>query len=225
MQADNSPLTEQPSLPFTPRILADPTYRPSTAQVDAMAGLRRHAAQLTRGGGALSTVLLLGPEGAGKTRLLIEAIEADPPLSLEMVEAETNEPLALFAEINRAAAAGDLLVIEARCPPDRWYDAASVPPDLLSRLQAMPRIELDRPGPDALLPVLLDELRVHDHHLGETDIRWVLDRLPRHFGAPRAFCMALDQGGGVGSRRELLRWAAERSHVRAPEHHSRRDTS
>ncbi|GGY39567.1 hypothetical protein GCM10007148_04850 [Parvularcula lutaonensis] len=169
---------------------------------------------MLRAPGGLTTLVLHGPEGAGKTRLLFELFGARPELPVEVLDVAEVGPMDLFAEINRSAAVRQVLVLEARIAPQRWYrEAENVPPDLLSRLHASPQFHLDRPGADALFAVLCADLSLHGHKLNDAEARMVADRLPRHFGAPRAFCRALDRAGRQPSRRALLNWALERVHV------------
>lgn len=207
-------MNQQAALPFAPRVHGEAPYEPSDRQREVTSALKRQALAILRAPGGLTTVVLHGPKGAGKTRLLMELCASEPDLLLEVVDVADAEPMEVFAEINRAAAVRQVLVLEAQRSPARWFEGdETVPPDLVSRLNAVPSLGLERPGADALLPVLLADLSLHGHKLNETEARMVADGLPRHFGAPRAFCRALDQAGRQASRRHLLNWALERVHL------------
>lgn len=203
--------------------MGEPRYRPSVDQLRVTSELRRHAEAFARQQGRLTTVLLVGPRGAGKTRLLLEADAM--PLDLEVVDAENLRPLDLFADINRCASRSQLLLIEARTDLDRWFagDEKGAPPDLLSRLEAAPLLSLERPGPSALLPVLLDDLAAHGERLRPGEVEWVVEQLPRSFSAPRAFCRALDAAPAGLARQRMLQWAVEQAHLRPAEQSPRKD--
>lgn len=200
-----TPVSEQPALPFGPRRVGPTPYRPSTRQEEVADHLQRYARRLKDAPSGLTTIVLHGPAGAGKTRLLEET-----PLDAVPLPIADAGPLEIFAEINQAAAAREVMILEARNPPDCWFeDVDDVPPDVRSRLGAIPQVPLDRPSGDALLPVLLADLALHGHRLSENEARRVADVLPRHFGAPRAFCQALDGPGPKAARNHLLVWAIQ----------------
>ncbi|MGB6229663.1 MAG: hypothetical protein WBF53_06000 [Litorimonas sp.] len=94
-------------------------------------------------------VLLLGPEGTGKTHLGEAWLSRSHGVFLD--DAHTRPDEALFGFINRALR-GEIpgLLLASRVPPADW--GASLP-DLRSRLGAMPVIELLEPDDDSLVPI------------------------------------------------------------------------
>ncbi|MEO1657530.1 MAG: hypothetical protein AAFR65_07395 [Pseudomonadota bacterium] len=207
-------MDQQAPLPFSPRLKGPPPFRASVSQQDAKDALTRHAERFARASGGLTTVLLIGPQGSGKTRLVDELDPASQAEACDAVDASEMDPLTLFGLINSAAAERRTLVVEARVPLARWYPGQlDVPADLHSRLAAAPVVELDRPsGPD-IHAVLAADLQLHDQRLSEPDLVFVADRLPRDLGAPRQFCRAFDLADQRLTRRELLQWALEKVHV------------
>lgn len=206
----------QPALPFQPRIEEQPPYRPSPQQQAAEALLLRQFEAFDRAVGGLTSVILIGPAEAGKTRLLEELLLSGRATEFEVLPVTEVAPLELFAEINRCASVGLKLVLEARQPVSSWYQGSEdeVPPDLTSRLGALPVVSVERPGTAGLLPALLADLETHGHRLSEAEAAWVAGELPRSLAAPRRFCCALDRAGGKEARRALLQWAVEQAHLR-----------
>ena len=94
-------------------------------------------------------VLLLGPEGTGKTHLGEAWLKASHGVFLD--DAHTRGEDTLFGFINRALR-GDIpgLLLASRVPPTDWGVSL---PDLRSRLSAMPKIELFEPDDDSLRPI------------------------------------------------------------------------
>ena len=183
------------------------------------AALLRHIKAMERGTG-LTTLLLVGPHGAGKTRLLTELLLSEPQVDFEVLDIDQTSPLETFAEINRSAAARRCLILEGRGQPSRWFDQhrQEVPPDLRSRLAAAPVVRLSAPPLKALVSVLKAEVALHGQRVPSgKELEEVAYTLPPDFGAPRRFCQALDRAEKGLNRRDLLRWAAESAHVRPAE--------
>jgi hypothetical protein len=204
----------QPGLPFTRRVEGPPPYRESAEQAALVTQLRRFIARMKASPSGLTTVIVIGPKGCGKTRALREAQRSATPLDAVTLDTGDIGPLDLFGEINRAAAARIPLVLENRKSLRRWFEEHDdVPPDLLSRLGAVPLLPLDRPQAGDFIAPLSADLALHGLRLSAPEIASVAERLPRDFGAVRAFCEALDQAPPHFSRRELLQWGAEKVHV------------
>ncbi|MEO1042897.1 MAG: hypothetical protein AAFX52_11450 [Pseudomonadota bacterium] len=204
----------QAPLPFSPRLKGPPPFRPSASQQDAQQQLARHAERFARAPSGLTTILLIGAQGAGKTRVVDEFDPVSSDETCDALDVHGLDPLALFGLINSSTAERRVLVIEARVPPVRWYPRETdIPPDLQSRLSAVPIIELDRPSAMDLQSVLAADLRLHGQRLSDSDLDYVVDRLPRDLGAPRQFCRSLDLVDQRLVRRDQLQWALEKVHV------------
>jgi hypothetical protein len=160
--------------------------------------------------GGLTGIVLRGPSGSGKTRLL-EELSFAVPIHFEVIAAHEADAMDLFGEINRTAAAGQVLLIETRSASAKLFGEGEAPPDLLSRLGALPEVVLDRPGEEALLEALRADLLLHHQTLKPREIAQTAARLPREFGAVRRFCRALDRVPGGRNSAERLNWAMERA--------------
>jgi chromosomal replication initiation ATPase DnaA len=155
-------------------------------------------------------LLLVGPEGAGKSHLaaiwaeiagarrvaaralgetnLIAAL-ATGALVIEDAPAQLDER-AMFHLLNLMREEEAFLLITARTPPGSWGLAL---PDLASRLRAAPSVALTAPD-DALLHALLIKLFA-DRQLAvdESLVRYLVTRIERSFAAARAVVEALDR--------------------------------
>ncbi|WP_395542053.1 chromosomal replication initiator DnaA [Neotabrizicola sp. sgz301269] len=182
-------------------------------------------------------MLLVGPQGAGKTHLaaIWAADTAALPLTgadlvatdlarldegravvVEDADRVAGDPAAeeaLFHLHNIATRAGHLL-LTARTPPRDWGLRL---PDLLSRMQAAPLTRLDPPD-DALLAKLLAKLFA-DRQLAVQPalLPWLVARMPRSFAAARAIVAELDARSLAQARPITLRLAAEILDMDAPE--------
>lgn len=154
-------------------------------------------------------LLLVGPEGSGKTHLaqiwarLTDALilpaealaEADvASLSGRAVVVEDANRIGpaeaqLFHLHNLVTTAGTALLITARTPPRDWGLSL---PDLISRMQATPIARLDAPD-DALLAAVLVKLFADRQVAVPANlIPYLISRMPRSVGAARALVAALD---------------------------------
>ncbi len=153
-------------------------------------------------------LLLVGPEGAGKTHLAhVWAAKADAvilaaetlagadiaSLSGRAVAVEDADRIGaaeaqLFHLHNLATTTGALL-LTARTPPRDW---GLTLPDLKSRMQATPIAQLDGPD-DALLSAVLVKLFADRQVAVPANlIPYLVSRMPRSIGAARALVAALD---------------------------------
>jgi chromosomal replication initiation ATPase DnaA len=156
-------------------------------------------------------VLLVGPEGAGKTHLaaiFAEAAEAQvmradrltfeavPLLSraravvLEDADRYPADEVALFHLLNLARETGVFVVITARTPPDLWRVKT---PDLLSRLRREPRLELHEPDDALLGALLLKHFSDRQITLEATVARYALARIERSYAGVQNLVAALDR--------------------------------
>ncbi len=156
-------------------------------------------------------LVLIGPEGAGKTHLAhIWAAESGANLltpndlqtdrlpSLGALIVLDNADLlagnpaletALFHLHNLVMAAGGRLLLTARTPPRDWGLGL---PDLLSRLQATPLTRLDPPDDALLSAVLIKLFADRQITVPPNLIPYLTSRMDRSIAAARALVMALD---------------------------------
>ena len=169
-------------------------------------------------------LLLIGPEGAGKTHLahvwaaqcgaqIISAADlkesAVPDLLRTPVVVEDVDGIAgdraletvLFHLHNLASAENQPLLMSARRAPQRWPLAL---PDLASRLQAIQIAQLDPPD-DTLLSAVLMKLFADRQLMPAPDvIPFLALRIDRSFAAAQNTVSALDKAG-LDAKRPLTR--------------------
>lgn len=154
-------------------------------------------------------LMLVGPEGSGKTHLArVWADEADAVvldgaslgdghligLAGQNVVVEDADRIgtgqaALFHLHNIATESGGSLLLTARTPPRDW---GLTLPDLISRMQAVPVALLHSPD-DALLSTVLVKLFADRQvSVAPNLISYLITRMPRSIGAARALVATLD---------------------------------
>jgi chromosomal replication initiation ATPase DnaA len=154
--------------------------------------------------------LLIGPPGSGKSHLVevwrqrsnaahVRAadvnVESAPELlisgavAIEDAASPLNER-GLFHFLNLARQQNSSLLLTARTRPEHWK---IVLPDLLSRLRAIPVLEI-LPPDDALLRGVLVKL-FFDRQIAaeESTISFMLTRMPRSMGAARLLVAEIDR--------------------------------
>ena len=154
--------------------------------------------------------LLVGPTGSGKSHLVevwrqrskassVQAVdvrvETAPDLLLSgAVAVEDAAPSldehGIFHLLNLARQQGSSILLTAQTRPERWK---IVLPDLLSRLRAIPVLEI-LPPDDALLRGVLVKL-FFDRQIAaaESTISFMLTRMPRSLGAARLLVAEIDR--------------------------------
>ena len=155
-------------------------------------------------------MLLIGPQGAGKTHLAhiwagmsgaeVIAAESLPAADLPALASAgavvvedahalpgTGEA-ALFHLHNLLSNAGHLM-ITARTPPRDWGLAL---PDLLSRMQALPRAELSAPDESLIAAVLVKRFSDRQITVPPNLITYLAPRIDRSIGAARDIVARLD---------------------------------
>jgi chromosomal replication initiation ATPase DnaA len=182
-------------------------------------------------------LLLIGPQGAGKTHLAAIWAQATGAVTLaaDCLAGRDLAPLAesrAVAVENAEAVAGNMaaeealfhlhnmvtrqghLLVTARTPPRDWGLHL---PDLLSRMQATALTRLEPPD-DALLLALLAKLFA-DRQLAVPPalLPWLVARMPRTFAAARSIVAALDARSLAEARPITLRLAADILDIEAPE--------
>ena len=156
-------------------------------------------------------ILLVGPEGSGKSHLAaiwaarsgariiaareldeasVPALLASGALVVEDLATWHVEERALFHLLNLAREQNANLLFTARSQPGAWPVKL---PDLISRLRELPVVNLDPPD-DALLRAVLVKLFA-DRQLAvdEALIAYLVTRMERSFAAARATVAALDR--------------------------------
>lgn len=154
-------------------------------------------------------LLLVGPEGSGKTHLahvwaaaagavILQAqalagldISALSGARVVVEDAEQIGPAEaqLFHLHNLVTATGGALLLTADAPPRDW---ALTLPDLLSRLQAAPIARLEPPDEGLLSAVLIKLFADRQLAVAPNLIPYLVSRMPRSIGAARALVAALD---------------------------------
>ena len=154
--------------------------------------------------------MLIGPPGSGKTHLVevwrqrsnaarIQAADVTVENAPELLSSHAvaiegvGNPLdekALFHLLNLAKQQGSSVLITAQRRPELWKIAL---PDLLSRLRAVPVVEI-LPPDDALLRGVLVKL-FFDRQIAadETTVSFMLIRMPRSLGAAGLLVAEIDR--------------------------------
>jgi chromosomal replication initiation ATPase DnaA len=153
-------------------------------------------------------LLLVGPEGSGKTHLAhiwaamtgavilpadtLCAVDvadlAGRAVVIEDADRIAGQEAQLF-HLHNLVTEGGALLLTARTPPRDWGLGL---PDLISRMQATPIAQLDAPD-DALLSAVLVKLFADRQVVVPASlIPYLVSRMPRSIGAARALVAALD---------------------------------
>ncbi|MEM6375885.1 MAG: chromosomal replication initiator DnaA [Pseudomonadota bacterium] len=160
-------------------------------------------------------LMLLGPEGSGKSHLagvwaeqsaarVINAADLQEgqipelvraPVAVENCDRAAGKPAAeraLFHLHNLALAEGQSLLLTARTPSKTW---SLTLPDLASRMQATPIVTINEPD-DALLLAVLTKLFQDRQIVPPPDLGpYLLRRIDRSFAAAHAVVETLDAAG------------------------------
>ena len=133
-------------------------------------------------------LLLLGPEGSGKTHLGEAWLAESHGVFLDDAHARTEDDL--FAFINRALR-GEIpgLLLASRVHPDNWGVSL---PDLRSRLSAMPVLELGEPDDDSLRPIARALFERRGRVVPEDVLDYLLRHAPRDVPSLRATIAEID---------------------------------
>jgi chromosomal replication initiation ATPase DnaA len=156
---------------------------------------------------------IVGPKGVGKSHLARAWTEAVGALVVDAqapdVVAAAGRPVlledadrgfsteGLFHLINLAAREGGGLLLTARTRPATWHTAL---PDLRSRLNAFPVVEIDVPDDTVLEGVLRRFFRDRNIRPPEAVYPYLLARMPRSIPDAQAIVQRLDEAGDEGFR-------------------------
>ncbi len=164
-------------------------------------------------------LVLIGPEGAGKTHLAaiwaershawrvlssdvtqarVPELASSGALVIEDCDLRRMDETALFHLLNLIRSRSGAVVLTARTAPDAWGIAT---PDLLSRLRLAPSVRIHAPD-DQLLKALLFKLFIDRQLIVDTGvIEAVAMRIPRSFAQARAVVNAIDRASLERGRR------------------------
>ena len=182
----------------------------SAANVDAVAWLDRWPDWPSR------TLLLVGPEGAGKSHLarLFKRRVGDAVRIIDDADARRDEE-AMFHAWNLAQAGGPGVLVIARQPPAAWGIALA---DLGSRLCAAPVAAIAAPDDQLVAELLAKHFRDRGLRVQPFVINYMLPRIERSFAGIAKAVAAIDAAALAGGRavsvplvREALRldWQEE----------------
>jgi len=139
-----------------------------------------------------AAILILGPEGSGKTHLG-QAWQASSGGEF-IDDAHDFDDRDLFDAINRALS-GQIsgLVLASSMPPTQWGVSL---PDLTSRLNAMPTVSLAEHDEASLEPILRELFDQAGRSVGQDVVSYVLRQSERSVEALRDLVLELDVAAG-----------------------------
>lgn len=215
---------------MTGQLPLDLPYRPSFAEEDFLAApSNAQALALLRlwPDWPHKLLLLIGPEGAGKSHLgavwarrsgarMICAVDLDienlPDLAASpalLVEDADRPPLRekeLFHLVNLAVERGVFLLLTARKSPDAWGLKTK---DLLSRLRRAPAVAIAQPDDEFLRAILVKLFHDRQIKVDANLIDYLVPRIERSFGAAQTIVSALDREALARGRAVTRPLAAE----------------
>jgi chromosomal replication initiation ATPase DnaA len=163
--------------------------------------------------------LLIGPPASGKTHLvrvwqalsgaqsldpanldmgLIDCLGEGTPLVAEDADRAAYDDNALFHLLNLAREKGLFVLITARSAPARW--GASLP-DLLSRLKAVPAVEIGAPDEALLRTVMLKHFADRQLDVDPKVLAFLALRIDRSLEAAAAAVEAVDRAALASGRK------------------------
>ncbi|MCV2869488.1 DnaA/Hda family protein [Defluviimonas sp. WL0002] len=175
-------------------------------------------------------VLLIGPEGAGKTHLgqvfatacgaaivksehltgtdIAQLVSAGAVVveDADRIAGDMASETALFHLHNLALAEGSPLLLTARIAPAHWKFSL---PDLASRMQATQIVALESPDDALLAAVLVKHFTDRQLRVPAALIPWLVARMDRSFAAARDIAAELDARALAQSRPVGQKLAAE----------------
>lgn len=165
----------------------------SHANAEAMAMLDRGPDWPSR------TLIVVGPEGAGKSHLLRLFAGRRPGAARIFDDADTpaRDETAIFHAWNAAQAEGPALLIAARTPPGEWDIGL---PDLRSRLAAAGIVRIDAPDDALLAEIVAKSFRERGLRVSPIVIEYMVQRIERSFAAAASAVAAIDAAALAGQR-------------------------
>lgn len=179
--------------------------------------------------------LLIGPAASGKTHLArvwqalsgaraidhgnfgignFDSLDAGTSLVVEDADRSAYEEKALFHLLNLAREKGLFVLVTARSAPSRWQIAL---PDLLSRLNAVPAVEIGAPDEALIKTVLLKHFADRQLDIDPKVLTYLALHVDRSLAAAEAAVAAVDKAALATGRkisRQLVIEALQRSAAR-----------
>lgn len=171
--------------------------------------------------------LLIGPAASGKTHLVrvwqarcgaavlspseldigfIDALPEGTPLAVEDADRAAYDEKALFHLLNLAREKGLYVLLTARTPPSRWNLAL---PDLASRLNAAPAVEIGSPDDGLLRTVLLKQFADRQLDVDPKVLEFMALRIDRSLEAAAAAAEIVDKAALATGRKISRQLVAE----------------
>ncbi len=166
--------------------------------------------------------LLIGPPASGKTHLarvwqalsgaralspgklrmdFVDGMEAGTPLVVEDADRTAYEEKALFHLVNLARENRLFVLLTARCAPIRWR---LLLPDLLSRLNAVPAVEIGPPDEALIRTVMLKHFADRQLDIDPKVLTYLSLHVDRSLAAAAAAVAAIDRAA-LATRRKISR--------------------
>lgn len=165
----------------------------SEANADAVAMLDRWPDWPAR------TLVLVGPEGAGKSHLLrLFGLRWGEAVAIfDDADAPGRDEAAMFHAWNAAQAGGAGLLLAARTPPAAWNIDL---PDLRSRLATAALAGIDAPDDALLAEIVAKAFRARGLLVSPIVINYMISRIERSFAAAASAVAAIDAAALAGQR-------------------------
>jgi len=145
------------------------------------------------------TLIVVGPEGAGKSHLL-RLFAGRYPGAVRIfddADAPGRDEDAMFHAWNAAQADGPALLVAARTPPGEWRVRL---PDLASRLGAAGVVHIDTPDDALLAEIVAKSFRERGLRVSPIVIEYMIQRIERSFAAAASAVAAIDAAALAGQR-------------------------
>jgi chromosomal replication initiation ATPase DnaA len=145
------------------------------------------------------TLIVVGPEGSGKSHLL-RLFAGRHPGAVRLfddAEAPGRDETSMFHAWNAAQAGGPALLVAARTPPGDWGVRL---PDLASRLGAAGIVRIDTPDDALLAEIVAKSFRERGLRVSPIVIEYMIQRIERSFAAAASAVAAIDAAALAGQR-------------------------
>jgi chromosomal replication initiation ATPase DnaA len=178
--------------------------------------------------------LLIGPAASGKTHLarvwqarsgarslepgnlgidFVDSMGEGTPLVVEDADRRAYDEKAVFHLLNLAREKGLFVLLTARSAPSRWQVAL---PDLLSRLNAVPVVEIGSPDEALIKTVLLKHFADRQLDIDPKVLTYLALHVDRSLAAAEAAVEAVDRAALASGRRISRQLVIEALQASAP---------